>query len=188
MNDAANAFVGIGSNLGDRLAILRAAVSELDGLARTHVVATSGIYEARALVPVDGAAQPDYLNAAVQLATERDPFELLAELLAIEQRHGRVRTARWTARTLDMDLLAYVPLAGSQSIEVDANGLVLPHPRAGDRDFVLAPLAELAPSIEIAGRSVAQRLAALPDSERTVVRRIAEPLRARDAILPRAGG
>lgn len=171
------AFVGLGSNLGDRLEGLRAAVRELDGLPRTRVVATSGIYEARALVPAGGAAQPSFLNAAVQLATGLDASELLAELLAIEGRHGRVRGERWAARTLDLDLLAYVPHGSTESLAIDAPGLVLPHPRAGDRDFVLAPLAELAPHIAFAGRSVADGLAALPDAARTVLRRLADPLR-----------
>jgi len=175
--DAASAFVGIGSNLGDRLAMLRAAVRELDALAGTRVVATSAIYEARALVPDGGAAQPEYLNAVVALATEQDALELLGELLAIERRHGRVRGERWAARTLDLDLLAYLPTGARQSVAIDAPGLVLPHPRAGDRDFVLAPLAELAPDMAIAGRSVADRLAALPDASRTVLRRLADPLR-----------
>ena len=173
----AQAFVGLGSNLDDRLAVLRAAVRELDGIARTRVVAMSGIYEARALVPDGGAAQPSYLNAAAQLATALDAFELLAELLAIERRHGRIRGERWAARTLDLDLLAYVPHGATKSLVIDVPGLALPHPRAGDRDFVLAPLAELAPQLVLGGRSVADGLAALPDAARTVVGRIADPLR-----------
>jgi 2-amino-4-hydroxy-6-hydroxymethyldihydropteridine diphosphokinase len=177
-DDAANAFVGLGSNLGDRLAMLRAAVRELDGLARTRVIATSGIYEARALVPGDGAVQPEYLNAVVQLATGLDALALLGELLALEHRHGRVRGERWAARTLDLDLLAYVPRGASESVAIDGPGIVVPHPRAGERDFVLAPLAELAPDLEIRGRTVADRLVALPAVGRTVLRRLADPLRA----------
>jgi 2-amino-4-hydroxy-6-hydroxymethyldihydropteridine diphosphokinase len=175
----ANAYVAVGSNLGDRLALLRAAVRELDGKAGTRVVAASAVFECTAVVPVDAEPQPHFLNAVVVLATQLTAFAVLERLLAIEREHGRVRAAgeRWATRTLDLDLLAYVPVGAAGSIVIDAPGLVLPHPRAAERDFVLAPLAELAPTLDISGRSAAELLAGLPDSARTVLRRLPDALR-----------
>lgn len=180
----ATAYVGLGSNLpwmGDRLATLRAAVAELDASAlhETHVRACSSVFEARALVPEGEPGQPDYLNAVVELATGLDAVELMLGLLELEQRYGRVRGGRWAARTLDLDLLLYVPAGATTSIEVDISAprLVLPHPRAVQRDFVLAPLAELAPHATIAGTTVADWLAAVPDDARTLVRQLVLPLR-----------
>lgn len=184
----ANAYVALGSNLGDRWAVLRAAVRELDASPSSRVVATSSVYEARALVPIGGAPQPDFLNAMVVVATTLPPFALLVELLEVERRHGRTRAERWAARTLDLDLIAYVEAGGETSVVLDRPGLVLPHPRAVERDFVLAPLADVAPTLSLEGRTVAERLAALPAHARTVVSRQAEPLLESSAILPRAGG
>jgi 2-amino-4-hydroxy-6-hydroxymethyldihydropteridine diphosphokinase len=173
---AANAHVGLGSNLGDRLASLRAAVTALGELEETRVVVTSGVFEALAVVPEGAAAQPEYLNAVVVLETRLPPRTLLSELLAIERRHGRVRTERWAARTLDLDLLAWVATGELRSATMDESGLVLPHPRALDRDFVLEPLAEVAPSLLLDGQTVAEHLAALPAAARTILRRLDEPL------------
>ncbi len=184
----ANAYVALGSNLGDRWAMLRAAVRELDASPSCRVVATSSVYEARALVPIGGAPQPDFLNAMVVLATTLPPFALLVELLELERRHGRMRAERWAARTLDLDLIAYVDAGSETSVVLDRPGLVLPHPRAVDRDFVLAPLADVAPTLSLDGRTVAERLAALPAETRTVSTRQTEPLLGSSAILRRAGG
>ncbi|HET6582893.1 MAG TPA: 2-amino-4-hydroxy-6-hydroxymethyldihydropteridine diphosphokinase [Nannocystaceae bacterium] len=168
----------MGSNLGDRLATLRAAVRELDERG-TKVVATSAVFECKALVLADADPQPEFLNAVIVLATELAAAELLERLLAIERAHGRVRAPgeRWTARSLDLDLLAYVPSGATQSVELDEPTLVLPHPRAGERDFVLAPLAEVAPTLVLAGHTVADRLASLPIGARTVLRRLPDALR-----------
>jgi 2-amino-4-hydroxy-6-hydroxymethyldihydropteridine diphosphokinase len=184
----ANAYVALGSNLGDRLGVLRTVVGELDASTSSRVIAVSSVFEARAWVPIGGAPQPDFLNAMLVLETALPPFDVLVELLALERRHGRVRAERWAARTLDLDLIAYVDAGSKTSVVLDRPGLVLPHPRAGERDFVLAPLAELAPELVLDGRTVASRLATLPRDARTVTRRLPDPLRTPSAILPPAGG
>jgi 2-amino-4-hydroxy-6-hydroxymethyldihydropteridine diphosphokinase len=128
------AYLGLGSNLGDREAHLRAAVASLD-----EVVAVSGVYESD---PVGGpAGQGRYLNAVVELETARTPRALLGECHRLEQAAGRQRAVRWGPRTLDVDVL----LVGDLVVAED--DLVVPHPRLWDRRFVLAPLAELAPSL-----------------------------------------
>ena len=184
----ANAYVALGSNLGDRLGVLRAVVNELDALTSSRVLAVSSVFEARAWVPIGGAPQPDFLNAMLVLETALPPFEVLVELLALERHHGRVRAERWAARTLDLDLIAYVEAGAETSVVLDRPGLVLPHPRARERDFVLAPLAELTPDLRLDGRTVADLLATLPRAARTVTHRLPDPLRTPSAILPRAGG
>jgi 2-amino-4-hydroxy-6-hydroxymethyldihydropteridine diphosphokinase len=128
------AFLGLGSNLGDREAILRAAVAALE-----DVVAVSPVYET---APVGGpGGQGPYLNAVVELDTRRSPRELLEVCRRAEAAAGRIREERWGARTLDVDVL----LVGD--LVVDEPDLVVPHPRLWERRFVLAPLADLAPEI-----------------------------------------
>jgi 2-amino-4-hydroxy-6-hydroxymethyldihydropteridine diphosphokinase len=130
------AYVGIGSNLGDRLAHLQAAV---DGLAATpgvRVVAVSPVYET---TPVGGPPQDDYLNAVVAVDTELDARGLLHVAHELEQHEQRVRRERWGPRTLDVDVL----LAGDERV-ADPD-LVVPHPRLTQRAFVLVPLADVAP-------------------------------------------
>jgi 2-amino-4-hydroxy-6-hydroxymethyldihydropteridine diphosphokinase len=163
---AAAVYVGLGSNLGDRLATLRSAAEllragEVPGAA---LVRASPVFETRPLGPSTGA----YLNAVVELRTVLEPAALLTALLGLEQRHGRTRRGRWEARTLDLDLLVWD--AGRGSVELDAPGLRLPHPELERRDFVLAPLAALAPGLRPrGGASVAQLLAALPAADRTIL-------------------
>jgi 2-amino-4-hydroxy-6-hydroxymethyldihydropteridine diphosphokinase len=148
-----NAFVGIGSNLGDREAALRRAVELLAAEEGIEVVAVSELRETEPVGPVE---QGLFLNGAVRLATELPPRELLERLLAIERRLGRVRTERFGPRTIDLDLLVY----GEQVI--DEPGLTIPHPRLHERRFALDPLAELAPDLVIPGRgSISALLAKL---------------------------
>ncbi|MEX2659788.1 MAG: 2-amino-4-hydroxy-6-hydroxymethyldihydropteridine diphosphokinase [Acidimicrobiales bacterium] len=131
---AERAFLALGSNLGDRVATLRRAVSLLD-----DVVAVSPVYET---APVGGRAdQSPYLNAVVELATDRSPRQLIEFCWRLEVDAGRVRHERWGPRTLDVDIL----LVGDQV--VDEEDLVVPHPRMWERRFVLAPLADLAPDL-----------------------------------------
>ena len=136
------AFVGLGSNLGDRRAFLQAAV---EGLAQGgDLVAVSPLYETE---PVGGpAGQGPYLNAVVELSTEDSPRRLLGRCRAIEEAAGRVRAEHWGPRTLDADLL-YV-----EGCEVHEPDLTVPHPRLWERRFVLAPLADLAPDLVPASR------------------------------------
>jgi 2-amino-4-hydroxy-6-hydroxymethyldihydropteridine diphosphokinase len=148
-----NAFVGIGSNLGDREATLRRAVELLAAEEGIEVVAVSELRETEPVGPVE---QGPFVNGAVRLATELPPHELLERLLAIEQRLGRVRKERFGPRTIDLDLLVY----GEQVI--DEPGLTIPHPRLHERRFALEPLAELAPDLAIPGKgSISALLAKL---------------------------
>jgi len=136
------AFVGIGSNLGDREANLRRAIELLSAEEGIEVVAVS---ELRETAPVGPVEQGPFLNGAVQLETSLGPRELLARLLAVENRLGRVRDERWGPRTIDLDLLLY----GVETIEEP--GLTVPHPRLHERRFVLEPLVDLDPALEIPG-------------------------------------
>jgi 2-amino-4-hydroxy-6-hydroxymethyldihydropteridine diphosphokinase len=131
------AFIGLGSNLGDRRAHLRAAVEGLR--AGGDVIAVSPVYET---APVGGpAGQDDFLNLVVELATADTPRALLERCRALEAAAQRVRRERWGSRTLDADVLW---VEGEQVDEAD---LVVPHPRLWERRFVLAPLADLAPDL-----------------------------------------
>lgn len=128
------AFIGLGANLGDREDALRRAVAALP-----DVVAVSALYETE---PVGGpSGQPSYLNAVVELATERSPRELLALAQRIEGEAGRVRGERHGPRTLDVDVLWV------DGVTVNEPDLVVPHPRMFERRFVLAPLADVAPDL-----------------------------------------
>jgi 2-amino-4-hydroxy-6-hydroxymethyldihydropteridine diphosphokinase len=131
------AFVGLGSNLGDRRALLADAVA---GLRRAgDVAAVSPLYETE---PVGGPAdQGPYLNLVVELATADSPQRLLERCQELEAAAGRVRLERWGPRTLDADVL-YV-----EGEAVDTDDLTVPHPRMWERRFVLAPLADLAPDL-----------------------------------------
>jgi len=132
------AFVGLGSNLGDRESYLRRAVAALDESTAIEVVAVSPVYET---VPVGGPPQGLYLNVVVELRTDLDPRGLLAECQRVEQAAGRRRAVRFGPRTLDADVL----LVGGA--EVHDHDLVVPHPRLWERRFVVAPLADLAPDL-----------------------------------------
>ena len=131
------AYLGIGSNLGERVAYLQLAVDELAAAAGVTVVAVSPVYET---APVGGPDQPDYLNAVVALDTTLTAHELLRLAHEIEAEADRVRTVRWGPRTLDVDLL----LVGDE--HVDTPDLVVPHPRMAERAFVVVPLADLDPA------------------------------------------
>jgi 2-amino-4-hydroxy-6-hydroxymethyldihydropteridine diphosphokinase len=127
--------IALGSNLGDSLAILEAALITLDEHADITLVSRSSWYETRPI----GPPQPDYLNGCALLQTTLEPLPLLEQLLEIERRFGRVRGERWGPRSLDLDVLLY----GDQ--RVDTERLQIPHPRMRERAFVLVPLAEIAP-------------------------------------------
>jgi 2-amino-4-hydroxy-6-hydroxymethyldihydropteridine diphosphokinase len=131
------AYLGLGSNLGERLAHLQRAVDGLAGTADVTVVAVSPVYETD---PVGGPTQPDYLNAVVALDTSLTPRELLGVANRLEREAERVRAERWGPRTLDVDVL----LVGDE--RVDEPDLVVPHPRMAVRAFVLVPLADLDPA------------------------------------------
>jgi 2-amino-4-hydroxy-6-hydroxymethyldihydropteridine diphosphokinase len=132
------AYVGLGANLGDREATIRAALDALPG-----VVAVSTLRETD---PVGVVDQPLFLNGAVALETTLAPRALLETLLAVERELGRERGERWGPRTIDLDLLLY----GDETI--DEPGLTVPHPRLHERPFALEPLLDLDPELAIPGR------------------------------------
>ena len=139
------AYIGLGSNLGEREATLAAAVEELDAAPGVSVLGVSTLIDTE---PVGVLDQPRFLNGALALETELPPRELLDLLLAVEARFGRDRTAvpAQGPRTLDLDLLVY----GEE--EIDEPGLRVPHPRLHERAFVLRPLAEVEPELVVPGK------------------------------------
>ena len=144
------AYVGLGSNLDDPIAQLSMARSALQRLPQTTLLRYSSCYLSRPLGPQD---QPDFINAVAKLETSLPPLTLLAALLKIEMRQGRIRTGqRWGPRTLDLDLLLY----GDQ--ELHEEKLIIPHPQMSRRNFVLGPLVEIAPQAVIPGHGPACRL------------------------------
>jgi 2-amino-4-hydroxy-6-hydroxymethyldihydropteridine diphosphokinase len=136
-----DAYLGLGSNLGDRLATLQRAVDLLDGEAGIRVEASSRVWETE---PV-GPPQPRYLNAVLRVTTDLEPLELLEACRRAESALGRVRLERWGPRTLDVDVLLY------DDRTVDEPALQIPHPRMHERAFVLAPLLELEPDPMLPG-------------------------------------
>ncbi len=133
------AYVGIGSNLEDPRARVLQAFKELDGLPHTRVVKRSSLYRS---APLGHAAQPDFINAVARLETGLPAERLLAELQAIEARHGRRRSFANAPRTLDLDLLLF------GDSELDTPALQIPHPRMHERAFVLKPLVEISPELK----------------------------------------
>ncbi len=136
----AGAYIGLGSNLGDRIATLGAALDALDGLPNTSLVAVSQVYETE---PWGVADQPRYANAVARVDTGLATDQLLAALHDIEDSLGRVRGERYGARTIDLDILLF----GDE--EWDAPELVIPHPRLAEREFVVRPLLEIAPHVRL---------------------------------------
>lgn len=129
-------YLGLGSNQGDRLGYLKAAVRGLDGEDGVTVVDTSSIYRSE---PVGLTDQPEFLNAAVVVETGLEPLELLKLAQEIERLNGRRRGRRWGPRTLDIDILLI------DGLEVEEPGLTVPHPGLTERRFALEPLLEVAP-------------------------------------------
>lgn len=148
------AYIGLGSNLGDRESYVRAALGALAVEPEIELVAASSFRDTE---PVGIVDQPRFLNAAAAIDTSLPPRALLERLLAIERRLGRTRSGqRFGPRTIDLDVLVY-------GVErVDEPGLEIPHPRLHERRFALEPLAELDPELVVPGRgSVGELLAAL---------------------------
>ena len=143
MQDWQPAYVGVGSNLSDPRAQVLAALAHLAQLPRSRVLLTSRLYASRPFGPVP---QGDFVNAAAGLLTELDAQALLGELRAIETAMGRpAQHLRWGPRVIDLDLLAY-----AHERRADA-ALTLPHPGIVERNFVLYPLAEIAPDLDLPG-------------------------------------
>jgi 2-amino-4-hydroxy-6-hydroxymethyldihydropteridine diphosphokinase len=141
MGQAVRAYIGLGSNLDNPRRHVRSAITQLAALPYTHLTVQSSLYRSEPMGPAD---QPDYINAVAAIDTLLTPYALLDALLGIERLHGRVRSAtRWGPRTLDLDILIY----GDRVI--DDVRLTVPHPGIAQRAFVLHPLAEIAPEIEV---------------------------------------
>jgi 2-amino-4-hydroxy-6-hydroxymethyldihydropteridine diphosphokinase len=155
-------YLGLGSNLGDRLANLLRVIERLKERG-IRPVRSSRVYETE---PV-GPPQPDYLNAVIEVATDLDARALLEACLEVEASLGRVRGEPWGPRTIDVDLLAF----GDE--DIDEPGLAVPHPRAHERAFVLVPWLELEPAPRLAG---GRRLDALRLGDLQGVRPVAPPL------------
>ena len=155
------AFLGLGSNVGDRLAYLQQGVDRLEEERRIRVDAVSSIYET---APVGGPPQDPYLNMALRVATTASPRVLLRACQRAERAAGRVRTVRWGPRTLDVDVLLYADR------RIATRRLVVPHPRLVERPFVLIPLIEVAPGAALPdGRSLVTVLAKLAPIEDVVM-------------------
>lgn len=143
----ASVVLALGSNLGDRSSIIRDAVRAIADLDACELTIVSALYESAAVKP--GGVDPDappYLNAVVTVRYSKDPHTLLDAVNAIENDHGRVRTERWGDRTLDIDIIVF------DQVELTDDRLTIPHPRAWQRDFVLAPWLQLDPEAVIPGR------------------------------------
>lgn len=143
------AYIGVGANLGDPAATVRAALGALEGLPDSRLLAASSLYRS---APVGLKNQPDFVNAVVLLETDLGAHALLDQLFAIEKRFGRRRDFHHAPRTLDLDLLTY------GSLEHADPRLTLPHPHMHERAFVLVPLLEIDPDAEIPGRGRAAAL------------------------------
>ena len=147
------AFVALGANLGDREGTIRAAVRELGHAPGVHVLTVSALIDTE---PVGVVGQPRFLNGVAALETDLAARDLLDLLLRVERRLGRVRDGAEPhgPRTIDLDLLLY----GEE--EIDEPGLTVPHPRLHEREFVLGPLAEIAPGLEVPGKGRVEALRA----------------------------
>ncbi|MGH7426459.1 MAG: 2-amino-4-hydroxy-6-hydroxymethyldihydropteridine diphosphokinase [Candidatus Methylomirabilales bacterium] len=156
------AFLGLGSNLGDRMANLRRALRALSALG--EVVAVSSVYETD---PVGGPLQPDFLNAACEVETALPALDLVSSLKSIELDLGRRPGVRWGPRPIDLDLLLY----GPETFEEPE--LVVPHAELTKRAFVLVPLLEIAPDLELPS---GEPLSAFLEADPLGVRRVAPPV------------
>lgn len=148
------AYIGLGSNLENPRGQLEQAFAELANLPNSELLARSPLYQSSAVGPGN---QPDYVNAVALVKTDLLPLELLDALQAIEQCHKRVRIERWGPRTLDLDILLL------DDLDIDSERLKVPHPYLTQRNFVLYPLADIAPTLRLPdGRSLQELVALCP--------------------------
>ncbi|MFB7665091.1 2-amino-4-hydroxy-6-hydroxymethyldihydropteridine diphosphokinase [Kitasatospora sp. NPDC056138] len=164
LHNPRHAVIALGSNLGNRLETLQGAVDALEDTPGVRITSVSAVFETEAVGGPD--EQPNYYNAVVVLRTTLPPSSLLERANAVEDAFGRVRTVRWGARTLDVDILAY------EGVTSDDPQLLLPHPRAHERAFVLAPWLDAEPDGELPGHGrVADLLKGLGEEAGDAVRR-----------------
>jgi len=150
------AYVGVGTNLGDKRANIKEAIIRLGKIKLTDVREVAPVYRT---APVGYTEQDWFLNTVVKIKTLLSPRELLAELLGIEDRMGRKRVIRWGPRVIDLDLLLY----GDRVVR--ESDLIVPHPRLVERAFVVVPLADLAPDLILPGGKKAACMAAVLKKE-----------------------
>jgi len=139
------AYIGLGSNLDEPIQQLSTALQELNQLADCQLIAQSSLYSSKPVGPQD---QPDFVNAVAKLKTNLEPLTLLNELQALEQSHRRIRERHWGPRTLDLDLLLY------DDDFITHPRLTVPHLHMHERGFVLLPLSEIDPNIELPGKGL----------------------------------
>jgi len=144
-----DALIGLGSNMGDKAANIARAVALLTEPGDIRLVASSRLYRT---APWGVTEQDWFVNAAIAVATDLAPRELLARCLGVEETMKRVRHKRWGPRIIDVDVLAY------RDVTIHEPDLTLPHPRIAERAFVLVPLADIAPDAKIAGRTIREWL------------------------------
>lgn len=153
---ATRAYLGLGGNLGEPAAAMAAALRALDAHEAVSVAAVSSLYRTP---PWGVTDQPDFLNAVAAVDTGLTARQLLELCLEVERGLKRIRAERWGPRAIDIDILLF----GDRRLE--EAGLQVPHPRMGERAFVLVPLAEIAPRVLVGGRTAAERLAGLEASD-----------------------
>ncbi|MFD8736368.1 2-amino-4-hydroxy-6-hydroxymethyldihydropteridine diphosphokinase [Streptomyces sp. NPDC059618] len=151
LSNPKRAVVSIGSNLGNRLENLQGAIDALEDTPGVRVKAVSPVYETEPW-GVEPGSQPSYLNAVVVLRTTLPPSSLLERAHAVEEAFHRVRDERWGPRTIDVDIVAYADVVSDDPV------LTLPHPRAHERAFVLAPWHDVDPEAQLPGRGAVTRL------------------------------
>ncbi|MHB0951943.1 MAG: 2-amino-4-hydroxy-6-hydroxymethyldihydropteridine diphosphokinase [Allorhizobium sp.] len=149
------ATIGLGGNIGDPIAAMAQALRRLDGRDDCRVTAVSRLYRTPPWGMID---QADFYNCCAALETRLAPLDLLDACLSIERDMKRVRKERWGPRTIDMDILTF------DGLDIDTGALIIPHPRMTERAFVLMPLADIAPTLQVNGRPVEAWLAAADKS------------------------
>lgn len=135
-------FIGLGSNLDNPQQQILSAIDDIAAIEQTSLAQQSSLYSSPPMGPQD---QPDYINAVIAVETELSPHDLLDALQQIEQKHGRIRKRHWGERTLDLDILLFADKV------IEDERLTVPHPGISDRAFVVYPLAEIAPDLQIPG-------------------------------------
>lgn len=136
------AYIGLGSNLENPQQQVLTAIEDIRAIKQSHLLLQSSLYHSPPMGPQD---QPDYINAVVAVETDLAPHALLDALQQIEQKHGRIRKRHWGERTLDLDILLFADMV------IDDERLSVPHPGIAERAFVVYPLAEIAPDLQIPG-------------------------------------
>ena len=159
-SDTRRAYIGLGANLQDPPAQLREALRLIGARPGLRIVATSSFYRSAPLGPPGPAGQPDYCNAACAVDTDLNPDGLLTHLHDVERRMGRERPPeRWAPRLIDLDLLHY------ERVTMKTSRITLPHPEMHKRNFVLVPLAEIAPELELPGLGIVSELARIAGND-----------------------